>query len=92
MAQNDVILYMKGTPQAPRCGFSAKVVQILNNLGVSFKGVDVLVELGLREGIKEFSQWPTIPQLYLKKEFIGGCDIVSQMYKAGELQTLFSNI
>jgi len=64
---------MKGTPQAPRCGFSAQVVQILNNLGVSFKGVDVLVEPGLREGIKEFSQWPTIPQLYVKKEFIGGC-------------------
>lgn len=83
---------MKGTPQAPRCGFSAQVVQILNNLGVSFKGVDVLVEPGLREGIKEFSQWPTIPPLYVKKEFIGGCDIVSQMYKAGELQTLFSNI
>jgi len=92
MAQNVVIFYMKGTPQVPRCGFSAQVVQILNNLGVSFKGVDVLVEPGLREGIKEFSQWPTIPQLYVKKEFIGGCDIVSQMYKAGELQTLFSNI
>ena len=72
MAQNDVILYMKGTPQAPRCGFSAKVVQILNNLGVSFKGVDVLVEPGLREGIKEFSQWPTIPQLYVKKRIYRG--------------------
>ena len=88
IGQNDVVLYMKGTPVFPQCGFSAAVVQVLSQLGVKFKGVDVLTDPSLRQGIKEFSQWPTIPQLYVKGEFIGGCDIVREMYASGELQDM----
>ncbi len=86
--ENPVVLFMKGTPMFPQCGFSAAVVQVLSNMGVKFKGVDVLTDPGLREGIKQFSNWPTIPQLYVKGEFVGGCDIVREMFSAGELQTL----
>ena len=85
---NDVVLFLKGTPQFPQCGFSGQVVQILDYLGVPYKGVNVLVSDEMRQGIKEFSNWPTIPQLYVKGEFIGGCDIVREMFQAGELQTL----
>jgi monothiol glutaredoxin len=88
---NDVVLFMKGTPVFPQCGFSAAVVQVLSNLGVKFKGVDVLTDPSLRQGIKEFSSWPTIPQLYVKGEFVGGCDIVREMYESGELQTLLQS-
>ncbi len=83
--ENAVVLFMKGTPQAPQCGFSGQVVQILNHLGVPFKGVNVLADGELREGIKSFSNWPTIPQLYVKGEFVGGCDIVREMFQSGEL-------
>ena len=83
---NDVVLYMKGSPVFPQCGFSAAVVQILTHLNVKFKGVDVLSDPSIRQGIKEFSNWPTIPQLYVKGEFIGGCDIVREMFQTGELQ------
>jgi len=89
VADNPVVLYMKGTPVFPQCGFSAAVVQILSHLGVKFKGVDVLTDPGIRQGIKEFSNWPTIPQLYVKGEFIGGCDIIREMYETGELQQVF---
>ncbi|OYQ34475.1 monothiol glutaredoxin, Grx4 family [Niveispirillum lacus] len=88
IADNDVVLYMKGTPVFPQCGFSAAVVQVLSHLGVKFKGIDILVDPALRQGIKEFTNWPTIPQLYVKGEFVGGCDIVREMYEAGELQDL----
>ena len=88
---NPVVLYMKGTPAFPQCGFSAAVVQALNNLGIAYKGVDVLVDPPLREGIKQFSDWPTIPQLYVKGEFVGGCDIVREMFEAGELQQLLND-
>ncbi len=90
ISENDVVLFMKGTPVAPQCGFSAAVVQVLNHLGVKFKGVDVLEDPGLRQGIKEFSSWPTIPQLYVKGEFVGGCDIVREMYQSGELSELLN--
>lgn len=83
---NDVVLYMKGTPVFPQCGFSSQAVQILTMLGVPFKGVDVLADPSLRQGIKDFSSWPTIPQLYIKGEFIGGCDIMREMFQTGELQ------
>jgi monothiol glutaredoxin len=83
---NDVVLFMKGTPQFPQCGFSGQVVQILDYLGVPYKGVNVLESDDLRQGIKAFAQWPTIPQLYVKGEFLGGCDIVREMFQAGELQ------
>jgi len=83
---NDVVLYMKGTPVFPQCGFSAKAVNILNMLGVKFKGVDILADPSLRQGIKDFSDWPTIPQLYIKGEFVGGCDIMRDMLQSGELQ------
>jgi monothiol glutaredoxin len=86
---NDVVLFMKGTPQFPMCGFSGQVVQILDYLGVPYKGLNVLENDELRQGIKEFSSWPTIPQLYVKGEFVGGCDIVREMFQAGELQSLF---
>ena len=86
--RNDVVLFMKGTPVFPQCGFSAAVVQILTHLGVKFKGVDVLADPSVRQGIKEFSNWPTIPQLYVKGEFIGGCDIVREMFQTGELQQM----
>jgi monothiol glutaredoxin len=88
---NDVVLYMKGTPVFPQCGFSSTVVQVLTHLGVKFKGVDVLTDPSIREGIKQFSNWPTIPQLYVKGEFLGGCDIVREMYQSGELQELLSS-
>ncbi|HKT16524.1 MAG TPA: Grx4 family monothiol glutaredoxin [Stellaceae bacterium] len=86
ISENPVLLYMKGTPVFPQCGFSAAVVQILTTVGVKFKGVDVLADPEIREGIKQFSNWPTIPQLYVKGEFVGGCDIVREMYESGELQ------
>lgn len=88
VAENDVVLFMKGSPAFPQCGFSATVVQVLNHLGVSFKSVNVLESMELRQGIKEFSNWPTIPQLYVKGEFVGGCDIVREMFQTGELQTM----
>lgn len=84
---NDVVLFMKGTPQMPMCGFSGQVVQILDYLGVQYKGVNVLASNEMRQGIKEYANWPTIPQLYVKGEFLGGCDIVREMFQAGELQT-----
>jgi monothiol glutaredoxin len=83
-----VVLYMKGTPVFPQCGFSARVVQILSHVGVPFKGVNVLEDMELREGVKSFTNWPTIPQLYVKGEFVGGCDIVMEMFQSGELQGL----
>lgn len=86
VANNDVLLFMKGTPDAPQCGFSAQVVQILKYLGVAYKSVDVLADPEIRQGIKDYSNWPTIPQLYIKGEFVGGCDIVREMFQAGELQ------
>jgi monothiol glutaredoxin len=89
ISSNEVVLFMKGTPVFPQCGFSSMVSQVLSHIGVEFKGVDVLAEPTLREGIKSFSDWPTIPQLYVKGEFIGGCDIVKEMYENGELQELF---
>ena len=82
---SDVVLFMKGTPVFPQCGFSAAVVQVLTHLGVKFKGVDILTDPSLRQGIKEFSNWPTVPQLYVKGEFVGGCDILREMYEADEL-------
>ena len=88
ITDNPVVLFMKGSPMFPQCGFSAAVVQALSNLGVKFKGIDVLSDPGLREGIKEFTNWPTIPQLYVGGEFVGGCDIVREMYTSGELQQL----
>ncbi len=87
---NDVVVFMKGTPVFPQCGFSAAVVQILSHLGVKFKGIDVLQDPGLRQGIKDYSSWPTIPQLYVKGEFVGGCDIVREMAETGELEQLFT--
>jgi monothiol glutaredoxin len=88
IGENDILLFMKGTPVFPQCGFSAAVVQVLTELGVKFKGVDVLTDPAIRQGIKDFSQWPTIPQLYVKGEFIGGCDIVREMASSGELRDL----
>jgi monothiol glutaredoxin len=88
--ETPVMLYMKGTAMFPQCGFSARVVQILTHLGVPFKTANVLEDEELREGIKEFSQWPTIPQLYVKGEFVGGCDIVMEMFQSGELGTLLA--
>jgi monothiol glutaredoxin len=85
---HDVLLFMKGTPVFPQCGFSNLVVQLLNHLGVKFKGIDVLRDPALRQGIKVFSDWPTVPQLYVKGEFIGGCDIVREMFETGELAQL----
>ncbi len=83
-----VVLFMKGTPVFPQCGFSAAVVQILSHLGVKFKGVDVLADPSVRQGVKEFSNWPTVPQLYVQGEFVGGCDIVREMFETGELKQL----
>jgi monothiol glutaredoxin len=88
---NDVVLFMKGTPQFPMCGFSGQVVQILDYLGVPYKGVNVLEDMDVRQGIKDYSNWPTIPQLYVKGEFVGGCDIAREMFQAGELQQLFAD-
>jgi len=83
---NDVVLFMKGTPGMPQCGFSATVVKVLDVLGVKYKGVNVLADAEIREGIKQFSNWPTIPQLYVKGEFVGGCDIIREMFENGELK------
>ncbi len=88
---NDIVLFMKGTPMFPQCGFSAALVQILSQLEVKFKGVDVLADDNLRQGIKEFTDWPTVPQLYVKGEFVGGCDIVREMAENGELEDLFKD-
>jgi monothiol glutaredoxin len=85
---NPVVLFMKGTPVFPQCGFSARVVQILSHLGVPFKGVNVLEDMEIRDGIKAYTNWPTIPQLYVNGEFVGGCDIVMEMFQAGELQSM----
>ena len=85
--KNDVVLFMKGTPDVPQCGFSGQVVQILDYVGVDYKGINVLTSDDLRQGIKEYSNWPTIPQLYVKGEFVGGCDIVREMFQASELQS-----
>ena len=90
VADNPVILFMKGEPEQPRCGFSAVSVQILDHLGVDFVGVDVLQSEPLRDGIKTYSDWPTIPQLYVKGEFVGGCDIIKEMFESGELKTLLT--
>ncbi|SEQ07895.1 monothiol glutaredoxin [Faunimonas pinastri] len=87
---NDVVLFMKGTPDFPQCGFSGQVVQILDYLNVPYSGVNVLADPELRDGIKEYSSWPTIPQLYVKGEFIGGCDIIREMFQAGELQGMLA--
>ncbi len=86
--RNEVVLFMKGTPEFPMCGFSGQVVQILDNLGVAYKGLNVLDDDALRQGIKSYSNWPTIPQLYVKGEFVGGCDIIREMFQSGELQSL----
>jgi monothiol glutaredoxin len=91
VAASPVVLFMKGTPVFPQCGFSAAVVQILTHLGVKFRGVDVLTDPEIRQGIKEFSSWPTIPQLYVKGEFVGGCDIIREMFESGELKELLDN-
>ena len=88
---NDVCLFMKGTPDAPQCGFSMAVSNILKILDINYKGVNVLEDQSIREGIKVFSDWPTIPQLYIKKEFVGGCDIVKEMYENGELKKIFQD-
>ena len=88
---NEVCLFMKGTPDAPQCGFSMSVSNMLKILEVNFKGVNVLEDQSLREGIKSFSDWPTIPQLYIKKEFVGGCDIVKEMYESGDLKKIFDD-
>ena len=90
VAGNDVVLFMKGTKTMPQCGFSMQVAQILNHLGVEFKDINVLEDMSVRDGIKAYSNWPTIPQLYVKGEFIGGCDIVREMFQAGELQQLLN--
>jgi monothiol glutaredoxin len=90
VSENDVVLFMKGSPVFPQCGFSAAVVQVLSHIGVKFKGIDVLVDPSLRDGIKQYSEWPTIPQLYVKGEFVGGCDIVREMFETGELQQMLS--
>lgn len=91
IASTDVVLFMKGIPAAPQCGFSGTVVQILNGLGVPFTGINVLADPELRDGIKSFSNWPTIPQLYVKGEFVGGCDIVREMFKLGELAAVLKD-
>ena len=87
---NPVVLFMKGTPVFPQCGFSSTCVQVLSNLGVTFKGINVLDDMDVREGVKAFSNWPTVPQLYVKGEFVGGCDIVREMYESGELIEYFN--
>ena len=85
VSENEIVLFMKGTPVFPQCGFSATVVQVLTHLGVQFKGINILEDPELRDGIKEYSSWPTIPQLYVKGEFVGGCDIIREMFETGEL-------
>jgi monothiol glutaredoxin len=91
VAENEVVLFMKGTKDFPQCGFSAAVSHVLNNLGVKFLDIDVLRDAEIRQGIKDFSDWPTVPQLYIKGEFIGGCDIVKEMFQSGELQELLKD-
>ena len=91
IAENEICLFMKGTPDAPQCGFSMAVTNMLKILEVQFKSVNVLENQSLREGIKVFSDWPTIPQLYVKKEFVGGCDIIKEMYESGELKKIFDD-
>ena len=88
---NDIVLFMKGTPDAPMCGFSGRATQILNHLGVPFKGIDVLSSSDIRQGIKEYTNWPTVPQLYVKGEFVGGSDIMMEMFQSGELKTLMTD-
>jgi len=88
---NDVVLFMKGTPDFPQCGFSGRVVQILDYVGVDYKSQNVLADADLRQGIKDYSNWPTIPQLYVKGEFVGGCDIITEMFQAGELQQFLAD-
>jgi monothiol glutaredoxin len=90
IAENPVMLFMKGTAMFPQCGFSARVVQILSHMNVPFKTANVLEDPALRDGIKQFSNWPTVPQLYVQGEFVGGCDIITEMFQAGELATLFA--
>jgi len=90
VGKNDVVLFMKGTPLFPQCGFSSRAIAILDRLGAAYETVDVLQDPEIRQGIKQYSEWPTIPQLYVKGEFVGGCDIVREMFQAGELQQLFS--
>jgi monothiol glutaredoxin len=90
ISSNDVVLFMKGTKNFPQCGFSGQVAQILQYLGVEYQDVNVLEDMGIREGIKSFSEWPTIPQLYVKGEFVGGCDIIREMFQAGELQEMLA--
>jgi monothiol glutaredoxin len=85
ISDDEIVLFMKGTPVFPQCGFSSAVVQVLTHIGVKFKGIDVLSDPELREGVKSYSNWPTIPQLYVKGEFVGGCDIIREMYESGEL-------
>ena len=89
--ENDVCLFMKGTPDTPQCGFSMAVTNVLKHLKVNFKGINVLEDENLRQGIKDYSEWPTIPQLYVKKEFIGGCDIVKELFENGDLKKIFSD-
>ena len=88
--EHDVVLFIKGTPVFPECGFSSLVVQVLSHLGVKFRGIDVLSDPALRQGIKDFSDWPTVPQLYVKGEFVGGCDIIREMFQTGELAQLMA--
>ena len=90
VAENDVVLFLKGTKQMPQCGFSMQVAQILGHLGVDYKDINVLDDMSVRDGVKAFSNWPTVPQLYIKGEFVGGCDITREMFQAGELQALLS--
>lgn len=89
LEKDDVVLFMKGTPVFPQCGFSAAVAQILGILGVTYHSIDILQDSDIRQGIKDFTNWPTIPQMYVKQEFVGGCDIIREMYESGELQQLF---
>jgi len=89
LEKDDIVLFMKGTPIFPQCGFSAAVAQILGILGVTYHSIDILQDSDIRQGIKDFTNWPTIPQLYVKQEFVGGCDIIREMYESGELQALF---
>ena len=89
--ESEVMLFMKGTPEMPQCGFSAAVVGVLNHLGVNYKTSNVLQDEEIREGIKEYSDWPTIPQLYVKNEFVGGCDIIKEMYESGELKKMLED-
>ncbi len=90
VTENEIVLFMKGDPQAPKCGFSAGVVKVLDAIGRPYASVDVLEDPFMREGIKEYSDWPTVPQVYVRGEFVGGCDIVREMFESGELQALFS--